>query len=163
MPLHPQIAAVTDRIVARSEKARRTYLDRMDAAQLAFATDEASLATRLDRIEALLAPAAPLGREATAALPAEDGFAMRMDALRADLLAAITEAELATAERLVQLTTMLSAAQAVAPAAPALTPRPSPLGDARPSATAAPRPVARPDNRARQQAPAAQPNPFRYP
>lgn len=35
MPLHPQIAAVTDRIVARSEKARRTYLDRMDRAAAA--------------------------------------------------------------------------------------------------------------------------------
>ncbi len=32
MPLHQQIVAVTDRIRARSEKPRRTYRDRMDAA-----------------------------------------------------------------------------------------------------------------------------------
>jgi hypothetical protein len=137
-------------------------LDRMDATQLAFATDEAGLAARLDRIEQMLAARLPtLAAPGPAGLtpPAPDTFEMRIEALRDDILAAITEAELSMAERMVQLA---ASAAPVAPATasagtsatPAITPRPSPV--------AAPRPVARPDAAPRA-APPAQPNPFRYP
>jgi hypothetical protein len=138
-------------------------LDRMEAAEAAAATDEAGLVARIDQINELLTQRLPtLPSQAAAAdpsqpMPGGDAFSMRIDALRGDILAAIAEAELSMAERLVQLTASVASAPppataAAASAAAPVTPRPSPV---------ATRPTPRPAQPA--QAAPKTANPFRYP
>lgn len=128
-------------------------LDRMDAVNSAASTEQAGLAARIEQMGVTLAerlPALPDTDGASGTVPTADAFAMRMDALRADILAAITESELSMAERLVQLAATAPAAAAAGASAPQITPRPSPV--------TTPRPVSRPAQ------PAPKPaNPFRYP
>lgn len=133
-----------------------TALDRMDAATTAAATDQAGLAAQVAQMSALLAARLPDEAATGASLPQEGAFAMRMDALRADILAAITESELSMAERLVQL----AAQTPLRPEAnaPQITPRPSPV-----ATQVAPRPVARPAEGRPAQAAPKPANPFRYP
>jgi hypothetical protein len=134
-------------------------LDRMEAAEAAATADDASLAARLDQMNQLLAERLPSLAAATPSadpsqpLPATDAFSMRIDALRADILAAIAEAELSMAERLVQVTaTVAATAPQQATAAAPTAPRPSPV---------ATRPAPRPAQPA--QAAPKPANPFRYP
>lgn len=133
-------------------------LDRMEAADAAAAADKAGLAARLDQMHLLLAerlpalPAATGSADPAQPLPSGDAFSMRIDALRADILAAIAEAELSMAERLVQVTATVTAAPPRTTEAAPATPRPSPVAtrpNPRPAqpAQAAPKPA----------------NPFRYP
>jgi hypothetical protein len=145
-------------------------LDRMEAAELALTAGEDSLAAGLAQIAQMLTarlpePAADAGVTADvtagADLPGADRFTMQIDALRADILAAIAEAEMSMAERMVQLAATMPAT----PPAATLVPRPSPVAGASGAGTApaATRPATRPEGAARRAAPPAQPNPFRYP
>jgi len=147
-------------------------LDRMEAAELALTAGEDSLAAGLAQIAQMLTarlpePAADADADVTADvtagadLPGADRFTMQIDALRADILAAIAEAEMSMAERMVQLAATMPAT----PPAATLVPRPSPVAGASGAGTApaATRPATRPEGAARRAAPPAQPNPFRYP
>lgn len=120
-----------------------TALDRLDLAISATIDRDTGLQAQIDALGGMLDErlAAPRVDAATdGAIPTD------LDVLRADILAAIAEAELSIAERLVQLPI---AAPAPTPAAATPAPTPAP---ARPAAPPRPRPAAPPAE-----------NPFRFP
>lgn len=135
-------------------------LDQLDASLTVLTQQESALKARLDQLSDLhanqvadLKNRADDAAETSAQDASSDSITMQLEKLRADLLAAIAEAELSMAERLIQFS------QTLPIAAPATVPRPSPL--AAPQVTPQPKPrsprTSLPGT-ANQTA-----NPFRYP
>ncbi|MCD1625102.1 hypothetical protein K7H22_03725 [Seohaeicola saemankumensis] len=136
-------------------------LDRMDGAIDATEVRTATENGRLDQLIAMIDERLPALQEQQTAASAAlvlTGDAMSLDpqlaSLRADILAAIAEAELSMAERLMQAGRATGGSVAAASVAPDVAARPSPLLPATPTE----KPVARP------KPPKAQAvNPFRFP
>jgi hypothetical protein len=136
-------------------------LDRMDGTIDAAEAKTAAENGRLDHLIAMLDERLPVEQEQQATTPAAlalTGDAMKLDpqlaSLRADILAAIAEAELSMAERLMQTGRATGGSEGAAAVAPTVAARPLPLLPAAPTV----KPVARP------KPPKAQAvNPFRFP
>ena len=137
-------------------------LDRMDGAIDATEAKTATENGRLDHLIAMLDERLPSEQDRQAAAPATlalTGDASSLDpqlaSLRADILAAIAEAELSMAERLMQAERPSGASEPTAGIAPPVAARPSPL---LPATSPRAKPVTRPKT------PTAQAvNPFRFP